>query len=75
MNDPHIEEVLEDLYLQHEQHERQPRPASDATLKAACAAGFITMDTGHPVATTSGMELGKQIVRRHRLAECLLRCR
>ncbi|MEI6514814.1 MAG: metal-dependent transcriptional regulator [bacterium] len=73
MNDPHIEEVLEDLYLQHEHHGRPPRPASEPVLKAACEAGLITMDSGTPAATASGMELGKQIVRRHRLAECLLK--
>jgi DtxR family transcriptional regulator, Mn-dependent transcriptional regulator len=74
MNDPRIEEVLEDLYLQHENHGRVPRPAPEATLRAACEAGLITLNAeGTPAATANGMEEGKRVVRRHRLAECLLR--
>ncbi|MEI6562843.1 MAG: metal-dependent transcriptional regulator [bacterium] len=73
MNDPRIEEVLEDLYLQHEQHTRPPRPASEATLKAAVEAGLITIKEGRPAPTESGLEGGRNVVRRHRLAECLLK--
>jgi DtxR family Mn-dependent transcriptional regulator len=74
MNDPRVEEVLEDLYLQHEQHGRVPRPATEATLRAACDAGLITLvPGGKPVPTATGLGAGKRVVRRHRLAECLLK--
>jgi len=73
MNDPGVEEVIEDLYLQHEQHQRPPRPATDVTLKTAVAAGLITMQAGHPVLTEAGLQGGRDVVRRHRLAECLLK--
>jgi DtxR family Mn-dependent transcriptional regulator len=74
MNDPRIEEVLEDLYLKHEHHGRAPRPATDATLTAAVKAGLITLDdSSRPTPTPTGLEAGKLVVRRHRLAECLLK--
>ena len=73
MTDPAIDELVEDLYLAHEHHARPLRPATEATLQAASAAGLITLSNGHPSATESGLEAGKCIVRRHRLAECLLR--
>jgi DtxR family Mn-dependent transcriptional regulator len=73
MNDPRIEEVLEDLYLQHEHHSRVPRPATEATLKAACDSGLITVSGNTPTPTETGLEAGKRVVRRHRLAECLLK--
>lgn len=74
MNDPRIEEVLEDLYLQHEHHGRAPRPASDVTLRAAVDAGLITLDSSNrPGPTPAGLAAGKLVVRRHRLAECLLK--
>jgi DtxR family Mn-dependent transcriptional regulator len=73
MNDPRIEEVLEDLYLQHEHHGRVPRPAAGATLQAACDAGLITFSGNTATPTETGLEAGKRVVRRHRLAECLLK--
>ena len=73
MTDPNIEELLEDLYLQHEQHERPPREASAATLQAANKDGLITLTGGVPTPTPTGLEAGKRVVRRHRLAECLLK--
>ncbi len=73
MNDPRIEEVLEDLFLQQEHHKRAPRPATDDTLKAAVQAGLITLDGGQPRLTESGLQGGRDVVRRHRLAECLLK--
>lgn len=73
MNDPRIEEVLEDLYLQHEHHTRVPRPASVEVLQAAEAAGLITRSAGQASLTEVGMESGCNVVRRHRLAECLLK--
>ncbi len=73
MNDPHVEEVLEDLYLQQEQHQRPPRPASEETLKAAVEAGLITLKAQQPTLTETGFTCGRDVVRRHRLAECLLK--
>ncbi|MEI7879953.1 MAG: metal-dependent transcriptional regulator [bacterium] len=73
MNDPRVEEVLEDLYLQQEQHKRPPRPATDDTLKAALEAELIVMKEGRPALTESGLQVGRDVVRRHRLAECLLK--
>jgi len=72
MIDPRIEEVLETLYLLHaEPGATRPLPAEDG-LKEAASAGFVTMAAGTPRLTDSGLELGERIVRRHRLAECLL---
>ncbi len=73
MNDPHVEEVLEDLYLQQEQHKRPPRPTSEDTLKIALQAGLITLQAGRPTLTEAGLQTGRDVVRRHRLAECLLK--
>lgn len=73
MNDPRIEEVLEDLYLQHEQHQRAPRAASEEVLQAAEKAGLIIRNAGKAGLTEAGLESGRNVVRRHRLAECLLK--
>jgi DtxR family Mn-dependent transcriptional regulator len=73
MTDPRIEEVLEDLYLQQEDPARQPRASSDAILQAAVADGLIALSGGRPRLTPAGETTGKSLVRRHRLAECLLR--
>jgi DtxR family Mn-dependent transcriptional regulator len=72
MTDPNIEEILEDLYLQSQDAARAPRPAEPATLAAAAAAGYVTVAGDVPTLTESGREQGKAVVRRHRLAECLL---
>jgi len=73
MNDPSIDELVEDLYLKQEHHVRPVRPVTEATLRAACDVGLIVLTGGQPRATESGLEAGKCIVRRHRLAECLLK--
>ena len=73
MNDANVDELLEDLYLSQEPHHRPIRPAAESTMKTACESGFITLEAGHAVPTVSGLEAGKHIVRRHRLAECLLK--
>jgi DtxR family Mn-dependent transcriptional regulator len=44
-----------------------------ATLQAACDAGLITLSGNTPAPTATGLEAGKHVVRRHRLAECLLK--
>lgn len=73
MIDANVDELLEDLFLIQESHQRPMRPATDATLNAAAAAGLITREAGRAIPTASGLEAGKCIVRRHRLAECLLK--
>jgi DtxR family Mn-dependent transcriptional regulator len=72
MIDPKIEEILEDLYLQSQDAARTPRPVEPSTLEAAVAAGYLTAKGGESTLTEEGMELGKLVVRRHRLAESLL---
>jgi DtxR family Mn-dependent transcriptional regulator len=72
MTDPKIEEILEDLYLQSQDATRTPRPAESAALDGAVAAGLVTITGGTPSLTGTGAEQGKAVVRRHRLAECLL---
>lgn len=73
MTDPSIEELLEDLYLEQEHHIRAVRPATEATLRSAVEANLITVTAGRPAPTPTGLEAGKRVVRRHRLAECLLK--
>jgi len=73
MIDPHIEEALEDLYLQQEKHQRQPRPVPPGVMTAAIEAGFVLLTRDVPTLTPAGLEIGQSVVRRHRLAECLLR--
>ncbi|MEI8121181.1 MAG: metal-dependent transcriptional regulator [bacterium] len=73
MNDPNIDELVEDLYLRQEHHARPVRPVTDETLRTARDAGLVILTEGQPFATESGLEAGKRIVRRHRLAECLLK--
>jgi DtxR family Mn-dependent transcriptional regulator len=72
MIDPKIEEVLEDLFLQHESPERTPRPMEPAIQTGAASLGYITFEGSKPILTEKGFALGQVIVRRHRLAECLL---
>jgi DtxR family Mn-dependent transcriptional regulator len=72
MINPKIEEILEDLYLQSQDPSRIPRPMETDTLQEAVAAGYITVSGAGPLMTAEGTELGTSVVRRHRLAECLL---
>lgn len=83
MISPAAEELLERLYV----HEVEEGPYPDdlavpAVVEAAEAAGLIRRDGdsgGDPAAggtcvlTPSGRQAGEDVVRRHRLAECLLR--
>ena len=72
MMDAAIEEILEDLFIQQEDATRLPRPMAAATLEGAIAAGCVVMRDGNPTLTDQGRELGESVIRRHRLAECLL---
>ncbi len=74
MIDPIIEEALEDLYLCEVEH--QSYPSDDPTAAAmadASSHGLVELIDGRYKLTESGMDLGRNVVRRHRLAECLLR--
>lgn len=73
MNNPNVDELVEDLYLEHEHHQRAVRPASAETITLAVDAGLVIMTADRPQPTEAGLEAGKCIVRRHRLAECLLK--
>lgn len=73
MTDPKIEEVLEDLYLQQEDATREPRPVEPPIRADAIRLGYVQQDGARIVLTSQGLEMGQSIVRRHRLAECLLR--
>ena len=73
MPSPEVEELLEDLYLQQEEHAAaELRLLDDGVLQAAAAAGLVTVRESQPVLTEAGHAAGRDVVRRHRLAECLL---
>ncbi len=44
----------------------------DATVKEAAEAGLLTLENGAFRPTPAGLELGRDVLRRRRLAECLL---
>lgn len=73
MTDTNVDELLEDLYLITENPGRTLRPFGPAVLETARQAGLVVLDAGKPVASPIGLEAGKALVRRHRLAECLLK--
>ncbi len=73
MISPDVEELLEHLYLC--QVEREPYPSlagSGSAAKEALAAGLVAEAEGKHRLTDAGMEAGKDVLRRHRLAERLL---
>lgn len=73
MIDAKIEEVLEDLFAQQLDPALPRRPIEPAILTATTEQGFIDIRNGNPVLTARGQQAGEKVVRRHRLAECLLR--
>lgn len=73
MIDPKIEEVLEDLFARESEPTHPTRPTDPSILAMALEQGFVTLDGGNPALTARGREAGEKVVRRHRLAECLLR--
>ena len=72
MMDAGIEEILEDLFSEQQDATRTPRPMAAAALDGAVAAGCVVMREGKPTLTDKGRKLGESVIRRHRLAECLL---
>jgi DtxR family transcriptional regulator, Mn-dependent transcriptional regulator len=71
MTDPRLEEVLETLYARLENKERAAEPPGGEGLRLAVEQGYV--DDATLQLTETGRVLGEKIVRRHRLAECLLR--
>lgn len=73
MIDFKIEEVLEDLFAQQLDPALPRRPIEPSTLATAVEQGLVTVQNGTPALTNLGRQTGEKVVRRHRLAECLLR--
>ncbi len=81
MNDPRVEELLEQCYVtQVEGRAWEPDdgcPANDGrqspeVLLMAANLGFIDADREKLLLTDAGRSAAAEVVRRHRLAECLL---
>ena len=72
--DPPIEELLQALYLvEVEGAPRQPGDARAEVLRTAAGAGLVALGSdGAGKLTAAGLEAGRGVVRRHRLAELLL---
>jgi len=71
---PAIEEVLEILYTcQFEQEDYPKSGIPSTTLAEAASLGLVELREGRYVLTASGQEGGRDVIRRHRLAERLLR--
>ncbi len=68
-----VEEILEDLFARQMEPTHPSRPFEPEALAAAVANGFVKMANGNPALTPEGLRAGENVVRRHRLAECLLR--
>jgi len=69
-----VEELMEAFYI-HE-FEEQPHPVAEASpdaLRRAEADGLVEIHEGHPRLTDKGREVGRDMARRHRLAELLIR--
>jgi DtxR family Mn-dependent transcriptional regulator len=73
MLNPKLEELLEDLFAAQEDATARTVQEPDAgTLQEALAGGWVRLESGRPVLTETGAATGRDVVRRHRLAECLL---
>lgn len=70
MTDPRLEEVLETLYLRLESSHRTIEQPGGEGLRLAVEQGYV--DDVAMQLTATGRALGEKVVRRHRLAECLL---
>jgi DtxR family Mn-dependent transcriptional regulator len=71
--DPQIEELLERLYLRQFEHADMAEESSSGVLDAAASAGLIARDEKGAIhLSTAGENAARDVVRRHRLAECLL---
>jgi len=74
MINPAIEEVLEKLYCcEFEQGDYPQDEASLDAMKEASSLGLVALGDERYLLTSKGRAAGRDVVRRHRLAECLLR--
>ncbi|MHC4561440.1 MAG: metal-dependent transcriptional regulator [Planctomycetota bacterium] len=74
MISPHIEEVLEALYVcEFERGQYLDESVSADTLTDAAEAGLVRRDADKYHLTPAGQAAGRNVVRRHRLAECMLK--
>jgi len=70
---PEIEELLQHLYaVQAEQAEFHPDFVLPAILEQARQAGWVEAGEASHQLTPAGLAIGRDVMRRHRLAECLL---
>lgn len=69
-----VEMALQRLYVETSEGAgaRQPAPAEATALREAESRGYIVSENGVSRLTPTGMELGRDVLRRRRLAECLL---
>ncbi len=73
MVDQPVEELLERLYLEQVEGDApsaEPPPADD--VAAGQAAGLLRAGPDGPLLTETGLAAATSVIRRHRLAECLL---
>ncbi|MCE5328509.1 MAG: metal-dependent transcriptional regulator [Planctomycetaceae bacterium] len=74
MTTPSVEELMESLYeWQFEKDEYPAATLIEPALAEATAAGYVVCTDGQCRLTDTGEAAGRDVVRRHRLAECLLR--
>ena len=74
MIDPAIEEALESLYLREvEQEAWASSPVFESAARQALPLGLVERGDQEFRLTERGRQAGEDVVRRHRLAECLLR--
>ena len=74
MIDPVIEEALEKMYTCEFEEAEYPRDEeTSVALKEASSLGLVELRDERYWLTPDGRTAGRNVVRRHRLAECLLR--
>ena len=74
MIDARVEEVLEELYVAEvEQGRTVSAEGADQALLAAEGLGYVARSNGLCRLTPAGKVIAADVVRRHRLAECLLK--
>ena len=73
MNGPGIEELLEQLYMQQVEGRTAAGAPQPELLKQAQEEKYLDLTGGLPRLTETGLQMGRDVVRRHRLAELLLR--
>jgi DtxR family Mn-dependent transcriptional regulator len=69
-----VETLLQRLYVETSEGAgaRAPAPADETALREAQSRGYVAREHGVSRLTPAGIELGRDVLRRRRLAECLL---